>query len=396
MDRKKALLVVAGGRGVPDVLPLLYLQPELVLSITSEEGWDGEKPFFDIATGLPGTEVKPLRNVDAYKLDVCMEACKDLCESYPDTQWEWTFTITSAPKVLAIAAYEVAKEMGIPCWYFASQNDKFVSLVKEAPIDKKRFFHLSFKDYVKIQGRTCEEKPGPTSDYRERAQEWTDIAQEMALSQDTARLTPILYTSKKNSEKAGVVHVPIPLGDLEKSPLVQFLVDREMLYRTSIDTYHFASTNSAQFIGTGDWLEIYVFHQTKLAKFADDCGWAYSIIKDIPQAEADNIKQTKLDLEIDVAVMYHAQLVIAECKAVDKPFKGAYKFLRDIDAVADLLGRTYVGKVFITNQPSGGQSYETFRRQAEDRNIIVVTRGELHNVGNILKQAATNPKYPRK
>jgi len=396
MGRKKALLVVAGGRGVPDVLPLLYLQPKLVLSITSKEGWDGEKPYFDIATGLPDVEVKPLQNVDAYDLDKCMKACRKLCKPYSDTEWEWTFTITSAPKVLAIAAYEVAKEMGIPCWHIDSQGERIVSLVKKKRVNKQRFFHLSFDEYVGIQGRTCEEKSGPTSDYRERALEWTEIAEEMALSQDTTRLTPILYTSKKNSDKVGIINVPIPLGDLEKSPLVKFLVDRGMLYRTNIGTYCFASTNSAQFIGTGDWLEVYVFHRARLARFADDCHWAYSIIKDMPTLDSDNTKRTKLYLEIDVAVMYHAQLVIAECKAVDKPFKGDNKFLRDIDAVADLLGRTYVGKVFVTNQLGEGQSYETFRRHAEDRNIIVVTKEELNDIGNILRTAATRPKYPRK
>ncbi len=393
---EKALLVVAGGRGVPDVLPLLYLQPKLVLTITSTDGWDGEKPFLDIASALPFCKVEKPVYVDAYDLDTCIKACRKLCDRYSGTEWEWTFTITSAPKVLAIAAYEIAKEKNIPCLHFDAQRDKIAHLARWVDIDKKKFFHLSFEDYVKIQGRTCEKKPGPTSDYRERAQEWTDIAQEMALSQDTALLMPILYTSKKNSDKADAVNLPISLGDLEKSPLVQFLVDRGMLYRSSIGTYHFASTNSAQFIGTGDWLEIYVLHQTEIAKLADDCRWAYSIIKDMPNPLSDNPKQTKLYLEIDIAVMYHAQLVIAECKAVDKPFRGDNKFLRDIDAVADLLGRTYVGKVFVTNQLGEGQSYETFRHQAEDRNIIVVTKEELHNVGNILKTAATKPKYQRK
>src|SRR5947209_18883948 len=103
MGRKKAILVVAGGRGVPDVLPLLYLQPKLVLSITSKEGWEGEKPYFDIATGLPDVEVKALQKVDAYNLDKCMKACRKLCRSYAVTEWECTFTITSSPKVLAIA-----------------------------------------------------------------------------------------------------------------------------------------------------------------------------------------------------------------------------------------------------------------------------------------------------
>jgi hypothetical protein len=384
MGRKKALLVVAGGRGVPDVLPLLYLQPKLVLSITSKEGWDGEKPYFDIATGLPDVEVKTLQKVDAYNLDKCMKACRKLCKPYSDAEWEWTFTITSAPKVLAIAAYEVAKEMGIPCWHIDSQGERVVSLVKKKRVNKQRFFHLSFDEYVGIQERECKERNGPTPDYRQTAQNWADIAQEIALSKDAYRLTPIFYRHKKSGELDQVITFPIPLSpDIETSPLVRFLVDHGLLI-SSNRMYYFASKNAAQFLGTGDWLEVYAWHQTNRIKFADDNLWGYSIIKD------------QVYLELDLAVMYKAQLVIAECKANEKPFRGQNNYLRDIDAVADLLGRTYVSKVFITNQPGEGESYKIFSQQAEERNIVVITGERLHEVGQILEKQAKHPKYPRK
>lgn len=398
MEKKKALLVVAGGRSVPDVLPLLYLQPQLVLSITSDEGWGGEKVFFDMATGLPGVEVKPLRNVDAYDLDKCMNACREICSLYPDTEWEWIFTVTSSPKVLAIAAYEIAKEKGIPCWHFDAQRDKFASLVKHVDVNKKNFFHLSFDDYVKIQGRTYEEKPGPTTDYRIVAQQWKEIAQEIALSPDTYRLTPVFYRHKKQVAIEEIITKPIPLAGLETLPLVQTLLDGGLLTSTGFPgqkAYFFASINAAQFIGTGDWLEVYVWERTCLAMFADSCGWGYNVFKSDLALEHRKADKNKRCLELDIAVMYHAQLVIAECKTNEQPFKGKYNYLGNIDAVADLLGRTYVGKVFVTNQPGEGPSYDTFKLQAKDRNIIVVTKEKLSEVGDIIKEAAVHPQYPR-
>jgi len=388
MDKKKALLVVAGGRLAPDVLPLLYLQPDLVLTVTSEEGWEGEKAFLDIANALPSCQVEPPPGVNAYDLNVGMNACRELCKPYSDA--EWTFTITSAPKILAIAAYEVAKEMGVPCWYIDSQGDRIVSLVKkmEMEVDKQRFFHLSFDEYVKIQGRRCKRKEGPTKDYRSAAEGWDDISQKIALSPDTHLLTPILYRHKKQGEINEVITKPIPLADLATLPLVRFLLDKGLLTSTDPSTeqreYYFASVNAAQFLGTGDWLEVYVRHQTNQAKFADDVRWGYSIIR------------KRVNLELDLAVMYKAQLVIAECKTNENPFRGQYNYLRDIDAVADLLGRTYVSKIFITNQPAEGESYKVFSQHAKDRNIIVVTKEELSKVGDIVKQAAMHPKYPRK
>ncbi len=126
--------------------------------------------------------------------------------------------------------------------------------------------------------------------------------------------------------------------------------------------------------------------QVKNAAFADDCLWSYYI----------GTSAKKPDLELDIAIMYHAQLVIVECKAVNEPFRAENNFLQDIDAVANLLGRTYVSKVFVTNQVGEGESYEVFKRRAKERYITVVTQKDLPNVGNILKNAAIRPEYPRK
>ncbi len=53
MAVKKALLVVAGGRATPDVLGLYCVQPQLVIILTSEQGWDGEDAFLEIAYSFP-------------------------------------------------------------------------------------------------------------------------------------------------------------------------------------------------------------------------------------------------------------------------------------------------------------------------------------------------------
>jgi len=53
MAVKKALLVVAGGRATPDVLGLYCVQSQLVIILTSEQGWDGEDAFLEIAHSFP-------------------------------------------------------------------------------------------------------------------------------------------------------------------------------------------------------------------------------------------------------------------------------------------------------------------------------------------------------
>ena len=406
MEKKQALMGVAGGRGVPDALALLYLKPKLVLPVTSEEGWETEKAFLDLARRIPGCKVWPMQHVDAYNLDTAMKVCRralkgceeELRKSYPDTEWDWIFTITSAPKILAFATYEIAKELKVPCWYSAPQKEKVVSLVKESEVDIKRFFHLSFNDYIKIQGRTYHEKGSPVPHYRSDAESWTDVAKTLALSDETYQLLPIFYRHRKRAKKSldDAARDPMFLPpEVEALPLVKYLIERGMLRmsRTCPDgiPYRFSSKSATQFLSTGDWLEIYVWDQINKIKrennnqaFADDCRWGCEIPKE------------RVVYELDVALMYKAQLVIVECKTDEHPFKGENNYLRNLDAVADQLGGDYVSKVFVTNRRGEGESYDNFYRQARQRNIEVITRERLHEIGEIMKKQATNPTYPRK
>ncbi|HLI05883.1 MAG TPA: DUF1887 family CARF protein [Ktedonobacteraceae bacterium] len=402
MEKKKALMVVAGGRGVPDALALLYLKPGLVLPITSIEGWETETAFLDLAKRIPGCKVLPMEQIDAYDLDGAIVAIKDFREqcnkSHPTIEWDWIFTITSAPKILAFAAYEVAKGLGIPCWYIASQQEKVVSLVKEyEKVDTNRFFHLSFNDYIKIQGRTYRERK-PFPGYRQSVQSWGDVAEAMARSEETSQLLPIFYRHRKRPGKSidDAFRDPMFLPpEIETLPLVKWLLKRGMLNvgRTLPEgtPYRFSSKIAAQFMSTGDWLEVYVWDQINKTKgegngkpFADDCRWGCTIPKD------------EVEYELDVAVMYKAQLVIAECKTDEQPFRGDNNYLRILEAVADQLGGDYVSKVFITNCRKGGASYEAFYTQAQQLNIEVVTWERLPKIGEIMKQQAMHPKYPRK
>lgn len=381
MEKKKALLVVVGGRIAPDVLPLFYIQPQLVIAITSKEGWRAEKAFVDAAKTIPSCKVNVIHGVDAYKLHIGIQACLDILETYPDDEWEWTFAIGSAPKITGIAAYEVAKSRGIPCWHIDTRHEEVVSLVKEVVVDKRRFFHLDVPSYMKIQKRKCEKREGDTKDYRESAEALAPLTRKLVESSEAENLLLLLRDKKKGD----IVEVP---EMLVRSTIVQELEEQGLLKISRINAdgsalCQFASSDAARLLGTGDWLEIYVWYEVGRANFADDYQWGYKIF------------DGKVENELDLALTYKAQLIIAECKTEQKPFIGEKRFLSQIDAVADLLGRTYVSKVFVTNQPPIGDSYKIFVQQAKQRNIVVVTKDDLLNIGNILKNEAINPTYER-
>lgn len=382
MKKKKALLVVAGGRAVPNVLSLLWLQPQVVRVILSEQGWDHKQAFEDIVHSIPGCQIDTIPDVDAYDFHTCLEACRNACRPYPDDEWEWTFDITSAPKITGIAAYEIAKQKGVSCWHADAQRDRHVSLVKQVEIDTARFFHLTLDDYMKAQHRTWRLSTGPKPNYRELVKKWADIARELAVSLDTMELLTSLRDKKPND----VIFLPT---HLIRSPLLQSAVDEGLLdvkgLHTNTVTCKFLSEEAAKFMGTGDWLEFYVWHEAMRIGIADEfhCQWGCSIF-DGP-----------VEKELDLALMYKAQLIVAECKAEQNPYKAERGHLHKLQAKANVLGGSYVCKLFITSQRPIGDSFKPFCDQAEQYKIVVVTGEKLSEIGQILEKEATKPTYQR-
>ncbi len=381
-QKKKALLVVTGGRAVPNILSLLWLQPQVVRVILSEQGWDYQQAFEDIARSIPGCQIEIIPNVDAYNFDTCLEACQNACKLDPDDEWEWTFDITSAPKVTGIAGYEIAKQKGASCWHVDAQRERHVSLVKQVKVDTIKFFHLTLDDYMKAQHRTWKISTGPTPNYREVAMKWAGMARELAVSPDTIELLKLLRDKKLNE----VVSLPTHLISL---PLLQSAVNEGLLEVEELHvgktTCKFISEEAAKFMGTGDWLEFYVWHEAISIGLADaaHCQWGCLLFD-------GTVKK-----ELDLALMYNAQLMVAECKAEQNPYEGKRGHLHKLQAKANVLGGSYVCKLFITNQRASGDNFKAFCEQAEQYKIVVVTGERLFEIGQILKKEATKPTYQR-
>jgi len=148
-------------------------------------------------------------------------------------------------------------------------------------------------------------------------------------------------------------------------------------------TCAFTSKHFAHFLGSGDWLEVYIWNEVKEGRFADDCQWGYEI-----RSEAKN--------ELDVALTYKSQLIFTECKTEGDPFTGKTGHLDRISSKAEMLGRTYVTKVFITNASKTLKGYANFYEQAKLRGIVVATAEDLPDIGQFIRKQTLDPDFPRK
>lgn len=390
MERKKALLVIAGGRGLPDFLALFCVRPHLVAILTSTEGWEDEQLFRDAVGSQPQFEtLLPPQHVDSYDMEATRRICLQTCQPYPQSTWEWTFSIGSCPKIMGIGAYEAAKDMGIPCIHMDVQHEKVVSLVKTFSPIPPNIFHFTVDDYLQIYGREADVPPSRKRD-RRQIETWGHIARTVALSPVGA-----LFTQQAFNKQVGApIEFPSVspqllqlLKDLERYKSIRVKSDKNGVQCT------FTSKKFADFLGTGKWLEIYVWDEAKKRGFADDYQWGYNVKN---TSHSMTIGEGKAPNELDGLFMYKAQLILIECKTGKTAFKGEKHYLDILNDKSDMLGRSYVTKIFVTNENKTQSSYTDFAKRAEVRKIVVVTAEDLPNIGQILEQEAKNPRYKRK
>ena len=192
--------------------------------VTSQEGWKDEDTFKEIAQALPNQEeLLPTIKVKSYDLTEVMQSCTNMFTNYPKTDWDWFFSIGSCPKIMGIAAYEVAKQEDIPCLYIDTQHEKIVPLVRDIGIDPHDLFHMNVANYMKIFRREQKQLKPEIVQYRKKAEIWDHLARIMALSSDTAAFMKMMRDKPYKT--------PISFSDeaLATSSLVQTLLDLNVI-----------------------------------------------------------------------------------------------------------------------------------------------------------------------
>lgn len=382
---KKALLMLTGGRGVPDMLVIKYLKPDIIFNLTTETGLRNaenlkklaEEKFHCYMEILPPIHLSSETDVEAEQ--EIKEACIQALQREPEAEWIMHFT--SAPKIVGIYAHDVARDHKIPYWFLETSGKKVVSMVTVSPVNSDTLFKASVEEYMNAYGRVHEETK--SEEYRELAESLYPVAQ--LLIQDSV-VTELLLQEVRRASKEQ--------EEQKDAKLLEISVDRQaeglikQLHASGIFTdvkqtaqgLHctIADFDKREFL-KGDWLEVYVWAKAKEASFADDCQWGYKIAAKLPSNE------------LDLALTYNAQLLVAECKSGKSPFQVEY--LYKLHSIADLVGSNYVQLIFITSIPRPKENdkrnfekFNNFCQQADVRRIRVITRDELLQIGSILRE----------
>lgn len=381
-----ALLILIGGRQVPNVLSAQFLQPAIIVPVASQdalapgEAWDRVRPA--LREICPNGLQDPVA-VDAFDLEQIRSACEVAVARFPNARW--VFNITCATTVMSIGAYEVAKRHGADAWYFDTRGKRVIALAGSPPSGNP--YVITVHDYLRVYNRAADRSSPPTdaqvafatalAQAPDEAMEFRERLRASGASDHYAAprilqlqtLTPDMVEWCNYAAQAGL------LDSLQKT-------GSDYTAR-QIDGYLW------KFID-GDWLEIFAWDAARRAGCFDD--YCFNVrLPTLSQISAKN--------EIDLAATSAASLLVAECKTEGRPFRTNH--LEQLKAITSMIGGTYVSTLFITARSrshycvdaGGRSSLEAFLDQAKAHQIGVVTGEYLTTLPDILRKEIDKPKF---
>jgi hypothetical protein len=389
---KKALLILVGGRQVPNVLTAQYLKPEIIVPIASHEAmqpgreWSKVEPILRQLCAEPAGFHPPVE-VNAYDPRETYRACLEALLLHQDA--EWVVNVTCGSKIMGFGAYDAALPnhwpMPVAIWYLDTATRKVVALKGQAPPD---FYHLDVEDYFAIYGRQAHAKrPAP-----EEVAVANLLAQHPSAAMKIAKgWRSATGTGVHRKFFAPPQNLPPLLKALQEAGFIKSFrlsaaAVRPTYGRVSECEIEITKKPLQNFLG-GEWLEVYAWGAAMNAGCFEDSGCSVKI----SAPGASN--------ELDLAATSAATLLMAECKTDAEPFRMEY--LNKLDSIASLVGGGAVARVFITSQAppkdEGGQkSYAAFCEQAKVRQIVVITGEQLHELPKLLsREVGLRPTYSR-
>jgi hypothetical protein len=150
----RALLLLTGGRGVPDLLMVKNLRPDKIVNITTVQGMKNAIDFQQFSLSYFHRNVEILPAINPFDEHEIKAACKAAIDR--DLGAEWIIHFTGSPKIVGIYAHDVARDYNIPFCFLDTEGKQLISLVKDLPIDASQFFKASVQEYMGAYGRTYE------------------------------------------------------------------------------------------------------------------------------------------------------------------------------------------------------------------------------------------------
>ncbi len=395
--QRPVMIILTGGRSAPAVLGALTVKPRAIEFINSrdeahrqDEVVSALKSLTDVA--LPSSPSD--ETIDAYDMDAAYEACASIVQRIGDGPF--VINLSSGTKVMALGAYEFARQHQFPALYVDTNARRVLDLTTKQGFPT---IPLTVDNYLACYMRS------PVAKFNEEAlscsleeaielAEWLVATKEPALAvlelvrrygEGKGKRTCKVAKYQPDDSELRVWHKLIAVGLLE-----------QIGEKNTVFSFTLRSDADFEFL-KGTWLEVFVWHEAcnqrnkEGALVFDDALFNFEIPSDHSGARK----------EIDVGLMVAGQMIHCSCKAGGRKV-WLTEHLDELRAVSSLIGGRFCSRVFVTskNPPAEGdddwKSYQLFLEQARDRQIVVIAGDQLPQVGEHLKREAGNkPTYSR-
>lgn len=394
-NQRPVMIILTGGRSTPAVLGALTVKPRAVEFINSRDEAYRQDEIVSALRPLADVTLPTVcETIDAYDMDAAFEACASIVQRIGDGPF--VINLSSGTKVMALGAYEFARQQQCPALYVDTNARRVLDLTTRQGYAT---VPLTVENYMACYRRSPvakfnEETLSCSLEQAIELAEWLVTTGEPALT--------VLESIRRYGEGKGKRTCRVDKYQPNNMALRvwQKLASLALLERIGNmeATFSFTLRSDADFeFLKGTWLELFVWHEARNqrnkegAPVFDDALFNFEIPGDSSSARK----------EIDVGLMVAGQMIHCSCKAGGKEIWST-RHLDELRAVSSLIGGRFCSRVFITPKkpPAEGdgdwKSYQLFLEQARDRQIVVIAGDQLSRVGAHLAHEASNrPTYPR-
>jgi hypothetical protein len=388
VSRKKIMVLLGGGRIPPNIAGVLSLRPDEVRYLISEDQPKTHDDMLSVLGRFDGLKADgPMEVVPAHHIPAIKAKTHQILANATDA--DVVFNVTCGSKTMAIAVYEVAKDLGHRVIYVDSFANRIIDWTW--PDQEEELIRTTIDDFLAALGRTPQRK----FDFADLLLSENDavlVAENLVAAGAAADSLLLGMRQLGWTESEPRRHFKSKLGN-DETAVLQMMQDLELVTDVVLTNrgywcYTIPNAPNWNFI-KGDWLEVYVHAQASRLKQADERPLFDHIAFSVRlPADAGGAER-----EIDFAGLYGWQLVWASCKVERNPLDKRY--LNEVAAINTMIGGRYATPIFICNGRGDAENAQAFRQQAEAAKIVVVMRDRLPDIGAVLRNEAVKPTYGR-
>lgn len=310
-------MILVSGQPTPNLTPMLdqEIQPEQVIMVVSND-MVSRADWLDDVLKPRGIHTSRWPIQDPYDLERMRNVFQTGLIDLPNS--DLALNVTGGTKPMAIAAFQVFSDFGLPIYYVHPEQDRLIWLkpADRSPRDLEN--RLKLEPFFLAHGAILKEREGAFGVRDELFELCREIVFNVDQYQDAIKSLNWLVSGAANPALRTPA-VPRDLANRNDFESLLYCFESRNLLRWEGENLEFASENDRFFVN-GGWLEHYVHalvqRVAKKNPSIQDIGRGLNLVRNRGKSDAAN--------ELDVALLADNRLHVIECKtgSFDESEKG--------------------------------------------------------------------------